>query len=135
MLFRKAFLSALAIAGAAFAQANLAQAQDMAGGASYAVETTAKPGCRAVVLHIVREGGELSGVVFFKDGSGVSTVKGSTDGHTLQWTMTPASGNGPSGQVTGQVSSAGSLTARLAGTNCTLETTVPQFRDYSVGNG
>ncbi len=106
-------------------------AQGMTGGASYAVETTAKPGCRAAVLHIVREGGELSGVVFFKEGSGVSSVKGSTDGRTLQWTMTPVSGEGPKGDVTGQVSSTGNLAAHLAGTNCTLETTVPQYHELS----
>ena len=113
----------------------VAYAQGMPGGASYVVETPAKPGCRAAVLHIVREGTGLTGVVFFRDGSGVSNVQGSTDGHTFQWSMTSIAGNGPAGQVTGQVSAQGMLTANLAGTNCTLETTVPQYREYSGGAG
>ena len=108
-----------------------ALAQRLTGGASYAVETTAKPGCRAAVLHIVREGNALSGVVFFKDGSGVSSVKGTSDGQKFSWTMSPLSGSGPSGEVSGQIDQQGSLTAHLEGTNCTLETTVPQYHEYS----
>ncbi len=134
MWIRTSVLSSLFLAGLA-ALSPTVSAQGLTGGASYAVETSAKPGCRPVVLHIVREGGELTGVVFFKDGSGVSTVQGSTDGHTLQWTMTPVTGKGPSGQVTGQVSPQGSLTARLTGSNCTLETTVPQYHEYGGGAG
>ncbi len=134
MWIRTSVLSSLYFVGVSAVAPNVS-AQGMTGGASYAVETSAKPGCRPVVLHIVREGSELTGVVFFKDGSGVSTVQGSTDGHTLQWTMTPANGKGPSGQVTGQVSPQGSLTARLTGSNCTLETTVPQYREYGGGGG
>ena len=134
MWIRTAVLSSLAVVGA-ITNASRVSAQGMTGGASYAVETPAKPGCRAAVLHIVREGSELTGVVFFKDGSGVSTVHGSTDGRTLQWTMTPASGNGPTGEVTGQISPQGSLTARLTGSNCTLDTTVPQYHEYGGGAG
>ena len=134
MWIRTVVLSSFVIVGMAAAVPTVS-AQGMTGGASYAVETSAKPGCRPVVLHIVREGTQLRGVVFFKDGSGVSSVQGSTDGHTLQWTMTPAAGQGPAGQVTGQVSPQGSLTARLVGSNCTLDTTVPQYREYSGGAG
>ena len=109
--------------------------QSMTGGASYVVETTAKPGCRPVVFHVVREGGTLSGVVFFKDGSGVSSVNGTTDGSTVSWTMSSLSGSGPTGNVTGQISPQGGLAARLSGTNCTLDTTVPQYRDLGGGAG
>ena len=134
MLAKRTFLAALVVAGAVSSYTHQVRAAEMVGGASYVVETTAKPGCRAVVLHIIREGGALTGVVFFKDGSGVSSVKGTTDGHTLQWTMAPLNGSGPTGQVTGQVSSVGNLTARLTGTDCTLETTVPQYHENAGGS-
>ena len=111
-----------------------AQAQDAPiAGASYVLETSAKPGCRPAVLHIVRNGFALSGVVFFKDGSGVSSVTGTTDGKAFQWTMARIRGAGPQGEVTGQVLPVGALQAKLTGSNCTLEATVPQYHDY--GNG
>ena len=122
-----ACLATFGLAGAASAQTQ----GTLSGGASYVAETSAKPNCRAAVLHIVREGGNLSGVVFFKDGSGVSSVHGSTDGKTFRWTMASMTGAGPQGEVTGAVSPQGALQARLAGTNCTLETTVPQYNEYS----
>ncbi len=128
------FLTSLSLAAFCAAAAPGAKAQDIAaGGASYVEETSAKPGCRAAVLHILREGGALSGVVFFKDGSGVSSVQGTTDGKTFRWTMMPMTGAGPQGEVTGSISPQGSLQARLTATNCTLDTTVPQYHEYSNG--
>jgi hypothetical protein len=122
----------LALIGLAAGQPVMAQG--LTDGDSYVAETTATPSCRAAVLHIVRSGGSLSGVVFFKDGSGVSSVAGSTDGKTLSWKMAAISGNGPTGNVTGDISPQGALKAHLVGTNCTLEAMVPRY-SQAGGNG
>jgi hypothetical protein len=120
------------VAGFGVAVASLAmlppvQGREMPGGDFYVKETTAQPGCPAAVLHILRSGQTLSGVVFFKDGSGTSSVSGTTDGTKVNFTMTPMSGNGPKGDVTGQVSPQGSLQLQLVGTNCKLKTMVPVY--------
>jgi hypothetical protein len=60
-------------------------------------------------------------------------VVGSTDGKTFQWKMATMSGAGPQGDVSGQISPQGALQAKLVGTNCTLDTTVPQYHEYSNG--
>ncbi len=123
-------MSAIAIFGVAvssLATLQPAQARQMTGGDSYVKETTGSPGCPPAVLHILRSGQTLSGVVFFKDGSGTSSVNGTTDGTNVNWTMTPISGNGPKGEVTGRVSPQGSLQLQMTGTNCTLKTMIPVY--------
>ena len=110
-------------------------AQEMTPNASYVAETAEAPGCRPAVLHIIRSGVALSGVVFFKDGSGVSSVNGGTDGRTFHWTMASMTGSGPVGEVTGSVSPDGALQAKLAGTNCTLTTVIQRYRDIYNGSG
>ena len=112
-----------------------ANAQEMTPNASYVAETTASSSCRAAVLHIIRSGVALSGVVFFKDGSGASSVNGDTDGRTFRWTMASMTGSGPVGEVTGSVSPDGALQAKLAGTNCTLTTVIQRYRDVYNGSG
>ena len=132
-MYRKSsFAACVAVLGLVSATSAHAQ-NSLSGGASYVAETSAKPSCRPAVLHILREGTALSGVVFFKDGSGVSSVQGTTDGKTFQWTMASMTGAGPQGEVTGDISPQGALRAKLTGTNCTLETTVPQYHEYSNG--
>lgn len=132
---RASIMSVLSLAAWSAVGGPAALAQGMSAGDSYVMETSAKPGCRAAVLHIVRSGGALSGVVFFKDASGASSVNGQTDGRTFNWTMTSMSGQGPTGQVTGSVTPEGALQARLTGTNCTLDTVVPRYRDVTTGGG
>ncbi len=124
---RKLTLSLLGIAVSALTVLPPVQARQMSSGDSYVKETAGSPGCPPVVLHVLRSGQTLSGVVFFKDGSGVSSVQGTTDGTNVNWTMTPMSGNGPKGEVTGRVSPQGSLRLQLTGTNCTLKTMVPLY--------
>lgn len=111
---------------------NGAQAQSP-GGASLVGRTTPSPGCPAVGVHILREGNQLSGVVFFLDGSGVSKVSGSVDGNSFRWHDTPSSGNGPTGDVTGTVSSTGVLQSAKAGTSCTFDKVLPMLNEYSNG--
>ncbi len=123
----------LCLAAAGFAAPHPVLAQGMSPGDSYVAETPARPGCPPAVLHIVRSGQSLSGVVFFKDGSGVSSVAGSTDGQTLSWRMASIRGNGPAGDVTGTISPKGSLHAQLAGTNCTLDAMVPRYAQIGGG--
>ena len=112
------------------APASFAQ-QPSPGGASYVAQTAAKPGCRSVVLHVIREGGQLSGVAFYADGTGVSSVKGMSDGSKFNWTMDSLSGNGPKGDVTGTISPQGALKATLTGTACTLDLLIPRMNEYS----
>ena len=77
------------------------------------------PECPGVELHIIRSGATLSGVVFYTDGSGVSTVSSHVGGSTFFWHQTSIKGNGPPGDVTGTVNANGALRAKLVGTNCT----------------
>ncbi len=97
--------------------------------------TKASAGCPAVKLHIVRAGSALSGVVFYADGSGISSVKGTTDGKTLHWTETSVSGHGPTGEVTGKISSEGGLSLNKTGTTCSLTATLPMYNDVTARGG
>ena len=126
---------ALATAACLFAATTAVHAQTLPQNGSYVLETKPSPGCPAVVLHLVRENETVSGVVFFKDGSGLSSVMGQTNGRAFNWTLTPVRGDGPKGQVSGQVTSEGALSAHLEGTNCTLNTVVPVYQGAPVGNG
>ncbi len=97
--------------------------------------TKGSVGCPAVKLHILRAGGALSGVVFYADGSGISSVKGTTDGKTLKWMQTSVSGHGPTGEVTGKISSEGTLTLNKTGTSCDLTATLPMYNDVTARGG
>ena len=101
------------------------------GGASLVGQTKASPGCPAVELHITREGNQLSGIVFNRDGSGVSRVNGELTGNTFHWHDTPISGNGPTGDVSGTVSPQGILQSAKTGTPCTFDKVLPMTNDYS----
>ncbi len=103
------------------------------GGASLVGRTTPAPGCPAVGVHIIREGSQLSGVVFFLDGSGVSRVTGQVTGSSFQWHDTPASGNGPTGDVTGTISPQGVFQSTKTGTSCTFDKVLPLINEYSNG--
>ncbi len=105
------------------------------GGGSLVGRTRAAPGCPAVGLHILREGGQLSGVVFNLDGSGLSRVQGTVDGNTFQWHDTVVSGNGPTGDVSGTISPQGVFRSAKAGTPCTFDTLLPMMNEYGGGSG
>jgi hypothetical protein len=105
-----------------------------AGGASLVGQTRAAPGCPAVGLHIIREGAQLSGVVFNLDGTGVSKVEGSTQGSTFMWHDTVMSGKGPTGDVSGTISPQGVFKSAKAGTPCTFDTLLPMQNDTGGGN-
>jgi hypothetical protein len=80
-------------------------------------------------LHILRSDSNLSGVVFYADGSGVSTVKGTTDGKKFSYTLTPVSGHGPTGEVVGTVSADGMIMSHNVGTSCGFAATIPRYAD------
>lgn len=103
------------------------------GGASLVGQTRPSSGCPAVGLHIIREGSQLSGVVFNLDGSGLSKVQGSVNGSAFQWHDTVVSGNGPTGDVSGTVSPQGAFRSAKAGTPCTFNTLLPMANDTGGG--
>ncbi len=117
------------------ATASYAQPAISSSDGSFVGGTSAKPGCPAVRLHILRAGNALSGVVFYADGSGISSVKGKTDGKTLDWKQTSISGHGPTGDVTGKISVDGAMTLNLTGTACNLTATLPQYNDVISRGG
>ena len=104
------------------------------GGSSFVGRTTPTPGCPGVELHVIREGSALSGVVFYPDGSGVSSIQGSIQqGGAFSWHQTSIKGSGPAGDVTGTVTQDGKLKAKLTGTICSFETTLPMLNENSNG--
>ena len=103
------------------------------GGGSLVGRTRPSPGCPAVGVHVIREGSQLSGVVFNLDGTGVSKVEGSVQGSTFQWHDTVMSGNGPTGDVSGTVSPQGVFRSAKAGTPCTFDALLPMANDYGGG--
>jgi hypothetical protein len=112
---------------------SVASAQDaLASDGSFVGTSKPSPGCPSVVFHVLRNGDALSGVVFYADKSGVSTVNGTVDGNKFQWSQTSVSGKGPPGNVTGTVTSMGKMVMNLTGTDCKMSATVPV---YSIGGG
>jgi hypothetical protein len=110
----------------------VASAQGTSGGGSFVGTTQDRPGCPAVTLHIIRSGSTLLGSVMYVNGGGMSSVHGQTDGRTLNWTMTPVEGKGPTGQVTGMISPEGRLQIQKVGTECTFTAYLP-FVSPDVG--
>jgi hypothetical protein len=99
------------------------------GDASFVGATVAKGSCPALRLHILRAGTVLSGVVFYADGSGISSVKGTTNGKTFDWTQTSISGHGPVGNVTGTIGVEGAMAFKWTGTPCTLSASLPMYNN------
>ena len=128
-------LFTLIVAGGALGVSCAGAVAQSPGGASLVGQTRASAGCPAVGLHIIREGSQLSGVVFNLDGSGTSKVSGTTDGKTFSWHDTPVNGNGPTGDVSGTVSPQGVFRSAKAGTPCTFDTLLPLLNEYGGGAG
>ena len=124
---------AIAMSGLLMAGGMTSAMAQTPGGASLVGRTTPSPGCPAVGVHIIREGNQLSGVVFYLDGSGVSRVSGSVSGNTFQWHDTPTTGTGPTGDVTGTVSPQGIFQSAKSGTSCTFDKVLPMLNEYSNG--
>ena len=103
----------------------VASAQTTLGGGSFVGTTQDRPGCPAVTLHIIRSGSTLLGSVMYVNGGGMSSIHGQTNGSTLNWTMTPVEGKGPTGQVTGTITPEGRLQIQKVGTECTFATYLP----------
>ena len=73
---------------------------------------------RISVMDIAQTVG-LRGTVWFTDGSGTSTARGAaTTAGRFELTLTPQSGNGPSGRVTGVRYPDGSTDIRMTGPGC-----------------
>jgi hypothetical protein len=63
--------------------------------------------------------GNITGIAYYSDLSGVSMVKGKGDGAGhFNLVLTPSMGNGPTGTVNGTRSADGTVVADLAGEGC-----------------
>jgi hypothetical protein len=77
-------------------------------------------GCPNLMWRLARrDNGDVTGIFYYSDMSGVSEVKGTIDqaGH-FQLTMTSAMGQGPVGTVTGTKSRNGAVNATMTGDGC-----------------
>jgi hypothetical protein len=77
-------------------------------------------GCPYIMWRVARhDNGDLAGIFYYSDMSGVSEVKGTMDqaGH-FQLTLTSAMGQGPVGTVTGTKRPNGAVDATLTGEGC-----------------
>lgn len=91
-------------------------------------------GCPAIVWRLANSNGEVHGMAYYADMSGLSNVQGtiSSDGaFTLNLTKTSI-GNGPVGTVTGTRSASGDITATLKGEGCANGTA--QFKAATIGS-
>jgi hypothetical protein len=131
--FRHAAVSAAILAGSLLSVGPAAaQGADIAHG-SFVGTTKATPGCPSVVLHVLRDGSTLSGVAFYADGSGVSSVSGSSNAGKFEWQQVSIKGKGPIGEVTGTVSPQGSMVANLVGSTCSFVATLPMLTNTYPG--
>jgi len=103
------------------------------GHGSFVGTTKASSGCPSIVLHVLRDGSALSGVAFYANGSGVSSLSGSTNGGKFMWHSVSIKGKGPVGDVTGTVSPDGSMVAKLVGTTCSISATLPMLTNSYPG--
>lgn len=78
------------------------------------------PGCPYLAWRLaLAANGDITGIAYYSDLSGVSMVKGKGDGHghfTLDLTSTM--GNGPVGTVNGTRTSRGGVVANMTGQGC-----------------
>lgn len=77
-------------------------------------------GCPYIMWRLARhDNGEVTGIAYYSDLSGVSTVNGMVNqSGQIQLTLASSMGKGPVGTVTGTKSADGAITAQLAGTGC-----------------
>ncbi len=77
-------------------------------------------GCPYLLWRLARhENGDVTGIFYYSDMSGVSQAKGAIDqaGH-FQLTLTSSMGQGPVGTVAGTKSANGAVTATVSGEGC-----------------
>lgn len=128
------YMATLLLAGTCLMLASGARAQQDASG-SFVGTTSDRPGCPSVTLHIIRDGGRLTGVVFYTNGSGASLITGQVVNGTISWHQTPTNGRGPTGDVNGTINASGVMRLNLTGTPCHFQATLPLTPTYGVGNG
>lgn len=78
------------------------------------------PGCPYLAWRLVRNAdASVTGIAYYSDLSGLSTVKGtSNSAGQFQLMLTPSMGNGPSGTVVGARTARGAVEADLRGQGC-----------------
>jgi len=78
------------------------------------------PGCPYLVWRLaMNSNGNITGISYYSDLSGVSMVKGQGDGAGhFNLVLTPSMGKGPSGTVNGTRSANGTIVADMAGEGC-----------------
>jgi len=77
-------------------------------------------GCPYIAWRLARhENGDVTGIAYYSDMSGVSSVTGTVNqAGQFHLTLTSSMGNGPVGTVTGSRSAKGVVTAKLTGEGC-----------------
>lgn len=77
-------------------------------------------GCPYIVWRLVRhEDGEITGIVYYSDLSGMSTAKGAVNQEgQFHLQLTSSMGQGPAGTVDGTKSSDGTTSATMQGAGC-----------------
>jgi hypothetical protein len=76
-------------------------------------------GCPYIEWKLARHSnGEVTGIVYYSDMSGVSMANGTVQAGQFQLTLTSSMGNGPVGTVTGSRSANGAITATMTGQGC-----------------
>jgi hypothetical protein len=114
-----AFVSALGLlAAGAIAEKQAVAAPPVAGYTGQMQSSLA--GCPYLAWRLVRhDNGEVSGIFYYSDMSGVSTANGtiSAEGQFLL-TLTPSIGKGPVATVTGTRSTDGTIIAIMNGLDC-----------------
>jgi len=110
----------VAIAGGIFAvgmygpPATAATTQGFSGRAESSV-----PGCPYLAWRLVKHAsGDITGIAYYSDLSGLSQVTGSGNGEAFNLVLTPTMGNGPKGTVAGTRSSRGGIVADMRGEGC-----------------
>lgn len=98
-------------AGPAYAQ----QAPGFVGNTASSVS-----GCPSIVWRLANANGQIHGMAYYSDLSGLSSVTGTmdADGHFTLTLVKTSIGNGPVGSVTGTRSADGEIVATLAGEGC-----------------
>lgn len=77
------------------------------------------PGCPYIVWRLARANGQVHGIVYYSDLSGMSMATGTvTPDGVFNLTLTPQMGNGPTGTISGHRMPDGSGEATLTGSGC-----------------
>ncbi len=125
-------LSLLA-AGSVVTKSATAAAPRVAGYAGEHASSVA--GCPYIIWRLARhDNGEITGIVYYSDMTGVSTANGTIDqAGKFHLSMVSSMGSGPVGTVDGTRSSEGKVSAVMKGAGCAnMQLSITPVRDLNV---